>query len=105
MNPLGLGVFMHDRGAPDRYKARINLYVGDVKGVNPSDPKGVRTRTPPSRAARPRWQYPALLVAKACPRRSGGPPAITGYVHARHRGPGRARASHLCERTILHGEG
>ncbi|WP_338778589.1 extracellular solute-binding protein [Streptomyces sp. DG1A-41] len=41
MNPLGLGEFMSDRTALDRYKARINLYVGDVKGVNPSDPKGV----------------------------------------------------------------
>lgn len=41
MNPLGLGEFMSDRTALDRYKARINLYVGDVQGVNPSDPKGV----------------------------------------------------------------
>ncbi|MEV7392924.1 extracellular solute-binding protein [Streptomyces sp. NPDC091215] len=40
MNPLGLGAFMSDRTALDRYKARINLYVGDVQGVNPSDPKG-----------------------------------------------------------------
>lgn len=41
MNPLGLGEFMSDRTALDRYKARVNLYVGDVKGANPSDPKGV----------------------------------------------------------------
>ncbi|KUM84847.1 MULTISPECIES: ABC transporter substrate-binding protein [Streptomyces] len=41
MNPLGLGEFMSDRTALDRYKALINLYVGDVQGVNPSDPKGV----------------------------------------------------------------
>ncbi|WP_308122024.1 extracellular solute-binding protein [Streptomyces sp. TRM70350] len=41
MNPLGLGEFMSNRTALDRYKARINLYVGDVKGVNPSDPQGV----------------------------------------------------------------
>ncbi|KOG30086.1 ABC transporter substrate-binding protein [Streptomyces resistomycificus] len=41
MNPLGLGEFMNNRTALDRYKARVNLYVGDVKGVNPSDPKGV----------------------------------------------------------------
>ncbi|MFI9168577.1 hypothetical protein [Streptomyces lincolnensis] len=41
MNPLGHGAFMSDRTALDRYKARVNLYVGDVKGVNPSDPKGV----------------------------------------------------------------
>ncbi|MCZ0985382.1 ABC transporter substrate-binding protein [Streptomyces diastatochromogenes] len=41
MNPLGLGEFMSNRTALDRYKARINLYVGDVQGVNPSDPKGV----------------------------------------------------------------
>ncbi|MDX2682161.1 ABC transporter substrate-binding protein [Streptomyces soliscabiei] len=40
MNPLGLGEFMSDRTALDRYKAHINLYVGDVKGVNPADPKG-----------------------------------------------------------------
>lgn len=39
MNPLGLGEFMSNRTALDRYKARINLYVGDVKGVNPSDPQ------------------------------------------------------------------
>jgi ABC-type Fe3+ transport system substrate-binding protein len=41
MNPLGLGKFMSDRTALDRYKAFINLYVGDVQGVDPSDPKGV----------------------------------------------------------------
>ncbi|WDV53292.1 hypothetical protein PV963_24475 [Streptomyces coeruleorubidus] len=41
MNPLGLGEFMSNRTALDRYKARVNLYVGDVKGVNPSDPQGV----------------------------------------------------------------
>ncbi|MEU0676959.1 extracellular solute-binding protein [Streptomyces sp. NPDC006172] len=41
MNPLGLGAFMSDRAALDRYKARISLYVGDVRGVNPSDPQGV----------------------------------------------------------------
>ncbi|MEU7562355.1 extracellular solute-binding protein [Streptomyces eurythermus] len=41
MNPLGLGEFMSDRTALDRYKARINLYVGDVQGVNPSDPQDV----------------------------------------------------------------
>lgn len=40
MNPLGLGKFMSDRAALDRYKARINLYVGDVKGANPADPEG-----------------------------------------------------------------
>jgi len=41
MNPLGLGAFLSDRTALDRYKARVGLYVGDVQGVNPSDPKGV----------------------------------------------------------------
>ncbi|MEU6375420.1 ABC transporter substrate-binding protein [Streptomyces sp. NPDC046909] len=41
MNPLGLGKFMSDRTALDRYKAFINLYVGDVQGVDPSDPEGV----------------------------------------------------------------
>ncbi|MGC9537272.1 ABC transporter substrate-binding protein [Streptomyces sp. UG1] len=41
MNPLGLGEFMSDRAALDRYKARIGLYVGDVHGVNPSDPKNL----------------------------------------------------------------
>ncbi|QKC85417.1 extracellular solute-binding protein [Mesorhizobium sp. NZP2077] len=41
MNPLGLGTFMKDRAALDVYKARITLLVGDVQGVNPSDPKGV----------------------------------------------------------------
>ncbi|MCC3770100.1 ABC transporter substrate-binding protein [Streptomyces sp. UNOC14_S4] len=40
MNPLGLGAFMSDRTALDRYKARISLYVGDVKGVDPADPEG-----------------------------------------------------------------
>ncbi|MFI2073846.1 ABC transporter substrate-binding protein [Streptomyces triculaminicus] len=40
MNRLGLGKFMSDRAALDRYKARINLYVGDVKGANPADPEG-----------------------------------------------------------------
>ncbi|MGW1072077.1 ABC transporter substrate-binding protein [Streptomyces sp. NPDC002537] len=40
MNPLGLGAFMSDRAALDRYKARVSLYVGDVQGANPADPKG-----------------------------------------------------------------
>ncbi|MFF4407433.1 ABC transporter substrate-binding protein [Streptomyces sp. NPDC001404] len=40
MNPLGLGKFMSDRAALDRYKARISLYVGDVKGTDPADPDG-----------------------------------------------------------------
>ncbi|AXG78761.1 ABC transporter substrate-binding protein [Streptomyces paludis] len=40
MNPLGLTGFLSDRTALDRYKARINLYVGDPQGVNPADPKG-----------------------------------------------------------------
>ncbi|MDN0199830.1 ABC transporter substrate-binding protein [Streptomyces sp. S.PNR 29] len=40
-NPLGLGTFMSNRAALDRYKALITLYVGDVKGVDPSDPNGV----------------------------------------------------------------
>ncbi|MCD9144987.1 ABC transporter substrate-binding protein [Streptomyces albireticuli] len=39
MNPLGLGRFMGDRAALDRYKARVSLYVGDVKGANPADPE------------------------------------------------------------------
>ncbi|GGX74667.1 ABC transporter substrate-binding protein [Streptomyces hiroshimensis] len=39
MNPLGLGKFMSDRAALDRYKARISLYVGDVKGADPADPE------------------------------------------------------------------
>ncbi|GAA0396208.1 ABC transporter substrate-binding protein [Streptomyces luteireticuli] len=40
MNPLGLGRFMGDRAALDRYKARVSLYVGDVKGADPADPEG-----------------------------------------------------------------
>ncbi|MFG2181672.1 ABC transporter substrate-binding protein [Streptomyces abikoensis] len=40
MNPLGLGQFMSDRAALDRFKARISLYVGDVKGADPADPEG-----------------------------------------------------------------
>ena len=38
MNPLGLGTFMSDRTALDRYKARITLYIGDAQGTNPADP-------------------------------------------------------------------
>lgn len=41
MNPLGLGTFMSDRTALDRYKALITLYVGDVQGANPADPENV----------------------------------------------------------------
>lgn len=41
MNPLGLGKFMNDRAALDRYKACVGLYVGDIKGVAPADPDGV----------------------------------------------------------------
>ncbi|MEE4598346.1 extracellular solute-binding protein [Streptomyces sp. DSM 41524] len=41
MNPLGLRDFMSDRAALDRYKALITLYVGEVKGVKPSDPKNI----------------------------------------------------------------
>ncbi|WP_019074553.1 ABC transporter substrate-binding protein [Streptomyces hokutonensis] len=40
-NPLALGRFMGNRTALARYKALITLYVGDVKGVDPSDPNGV----------------------------------------------------------------
>ncbi|EMF01510.1 ABC transporter substrate-binding protein [Streptomyces mobaraensis NBRC 13819 = DSM 40847] len=40
MNPLGLGEFMGDRTALDRFKAKINLFVGDVKGADPADPEG-----------------------------------------------------------------
>ncbi|MER5890470.1 extracellular solute-binding protein [Streptomyces sp. NPDC001941] len=52
MNPLGLGEFMNDRGALDRYKARINLLVGDVTGVNPADPEGVLGTHPVSQDGR-----------------------------------------------------
>ncbi|KND30207.1 ABC transporter substrate-binding protein [Streptomyces acidiscabies] len=52
MNPLGLGAFMSDRTALDRYKARINLYVGDVQGVNPSDPQGVLGLHPVSQSGK-----------------------------------------------------
>lgn len=52
MNPLGLGEFMSDRAALDRYKSRINLYVGDVQGVNPSDPKDVLGLRPVSQDGR-----------------------------------------------------
>ena len=38
MNPLGLGHFMSDRAALDRYKARLSHYIGDVHGPNSSDP-------------------------------------------------------------------
>ncbi|MDT0449684.1 hypothetical protein [Streptomyces hesseae] len=31
---------MSDRAALDRFKARVSLYVGDVKGANPADPAG-----------------------------------------------------------------
>lgn len=41
MNPLGLREFMSDRTALDLYKKRITLYVGEVQGVSPADPKGV----------------------------------------------------------------
>jgi hypothetical protein len=41
MNPLGLGTFMSDRTALDRYKARITLYVGDGQRTNPAAPDGV----------------------------------------------------------------
>ncbi|MEH0580574.1 MULTISPECIES: ABC transporter substrate-binding protein [Streptomyces] len=40
-NPLGLGTFMNNRTALDRYKARVTLYVGDVKGVDPANPDDV----------------------------------------------------------------
>ncbi|WP_416971020.1 ABC transporter substrate-binding protein [Streptomyces sp. 4F14] len=50
MNPLGLGEFLSDRTALDRYKSRIGLYVGDVQGVNPSDPKGVLGLRPVSQS-------------------------------------------------------
>lgn len=50
MNPLGLGKFMNDRTALDRYKARITLYVGDVKGTDPANPDGVLGRSPINRA-------------------------------------------------------
>ncbi|MEU9398037.1 hypothetical protein AB0D86_49745 [Streptomyces sp. NPDC048324] len=36
--PLGLGQFMSDRAAPDRYNARLSLHIGDVHGADSSDP-------------------------------------------------------------------
>ncbi|WP_431774077.1 ABC transporter substrate-binding protein [Streptomyces cucumeris] len=52
MNPLGLRDFMSDRTALDRYKARVGLYVGDVRGVNPADPDGVLGLAPISQDGR-----------------------------------------------------
>ncbi|WP_432584940.1 hypothetical protein ABVG11_02080 [Streptomyces sp. HD1123-B1] len=52
MNPLGLRDFMSDRTALDRYKARVGLYVGDVRGVNPADPDGVLGLAPVSQDGR-----------------------------------------------------
>jgi len=41
MDPLALRDFMSDRAELDRYKALITLYVGEVQGAKPSDPKGL----------------------------------------------------------------
>lgn len=35
-DPTGLGRFLADRGAVDRFRARVQLYVGDVKGPSPT---------------------------------------------------------------------
>ncbi|MBH1938132.1 hypothetical protein I5Q34_28375 [Streptomyces sp. AV19] len=40
MDAVAPGRFMGDRAALDRYKARVGLCVGDIKGANPADPEG-----------------------------------------------------------------
>ncbi|MFH9551140.1 hypothetical protein [Streptomyces sp. NPDC017435] len=66
MNPLGLGQFMSDRGALDRYKARLSLYVGEVHGPNPADPTSSASTRSTSRAPKAE-----PLLDTGCPPRPG----------------------------------
>jgi ABC-type Fe3+ transport system substrate-binding protein len=38
--------FMADRGAVERFRSQIQLYVGEVQGSDPADPTGSLGRTP-----------------------------------------------------------
>lgn len=66
MNPLGLGQFMSDRAALDRYEARLSLYIGDVHGANSSDPTSSASTRSASRAPKAE-----PLLDTGCPPRPG----------------------------------
>ena len=66
MNPPGLGQFMSDRAALDRYKARLSLYIGDVHGANSSDPTSSASTRSTSRAPKAE-----PLLHTGCPPRPG----------------------------------
>jgi hypothetical protein len=66
MNPLGLGQFMSDRAALDRYKARLSLYIGDVHGANSFDPTSSASTRSTSRAPKAE-----PLLDTGCPPRPG----------------------------------
>ncbi|MEU0947878.1 hypothetical protein ABZ379_35020 [Streptomyces canus] len=66
MNPLGLGQFMSDRAALDRYEARLRLSTGDVHGANSSDPTSSAATRSTSRAPKAE-----PLLGAGCPPRPG----------------------------------
>ncbi|MFJ9004984.1 hypothetical protein [Streptomyces canus] len=66
MKPLGLGPFMSDRTALDRYEARLSLSLCDVRGANSSDPTSSAATRSTSRAPKAE-----PLLDTGCPSRSG----------------------------------
>ncbi|MFJ9900622.1 ABC transporter substrate-binding protein [Streptomyces sp. NPDC091280] len=45
-DPLAFPRFMRDRGAVERFRSQVELYVGLVQGPDPADPAGTLGRTP-----------------------------------------------------------
>ncbi|MEW2114430.1 hypothetical protein AB0945_04420 [Streptomyces sp. NPDC005474] len=83
VNPLGLGQFMSERAALDRYKARarLSLYNGDVHSPNPSDPTSSASTRSTNRAPKaeplPDTGCPPRPGSRRTPRREAISPTIT----------------------------
>ncbi|MGW2520571.1 hypothetical protein ACWC09_26855 [Streptomyces sp. NPDC001617] len=45
-DPDAFARFMSNRGAVERFRTQVELYVGRVKGVDPADPDHTLGRTP-----------------------------------------------------------
>jgi hypothetical protein len=45
-NTAAFAAFMADRAAVERFRSQLQLYVGQVTGVDPADPTGTLGLTP-----------------------------------------------------------
>ncbi|MFI7409636.1 hypothetical protein ACIBU0_13325 [Streptomyces sp. NPDC049627] len=81
MNPLGLGQFMSDRAALDRYEARLGLCIGHVHGANLSDPTSSDATRSTSGASKAEplldTGCPPRSGSRRTPRREAIPPTLT----------------------------